>query len=166
VPLLLRRLKKYGRWIEPCPWLPQGEAPSHVMTLELENKNNKLSVWEIEDDESNLNDVIVALVSMLDVVDTFDCMLVDKTCVADQGLTLVPTRADTPHRGANKWHLDITELTVSGLARLTRLLYLQGSHKRRDGIDVRSLMLEAISAGKISPDKLQEPMRKSLGLMS
>ena len=61
MPLFLRIIRK-AKWYknEQVPWLPEGELQADTLT-DLSTKSNELSVWHIEDDRSNLEQVVTAL---------------------------------------------------------------------------------------------------------
>ena len=54
---------------------------------DLVTKENRLSVWQIDDDRSNLGDVIAALAASRDFLDTFDYALFNDELLAQARIT-------------------------------------------------------------------------------
>jgi hypothetical protein len=84
VPLLLRGIRK-RRWStdttdKSISWLSNGEIQSDALG-DLNTSNNTLSVWYVEDDQSNLDQVITALASNRDAISNLDYVLFDISLV-------------------------------------------------------------------------------------
>ena len=82
MPLLLRKVRS-SRWYsrEKCPWLEAGELQADPLG-DLQTMGNALSVWRIENDESNLRNIILALVRSCDHPQNIDYILFNQ-CVLD-----------------------------------------------------------------------------------
>jgi len=83
MPRLIRRIRK-ARWTLQA-WLGEGELPSDVF-LDLNSKDNTLSLWLVEDDNSNLNRVLAAMAAQ-GSPDAFDYAVLDKPKFEEQVAT-------------------------------------------------------------------------------
>src|SRR6266581_8140831 len=95
MPSLLRRIKK-GRWLGPCPFaLAQGDLQAKVL-LDLRAEDNRLSVYRIEEDLSNLPRVAGALAAGCDNLDNFDYALFPDDMLKELRISLSKTAGGTP----------------------------------------------------------------------
>jgi hypothetical protein len=100
IPMALLRKITKAKWLDP-DWLPPGELPGDAL-VDLRTQNNELSVWRIEPDNRNLDDVIAALASnKTGHVDKFDYVLLDDAVVERLGIDCVKRDGDSPHGDAN-----------------------------------------------------------------
>jgi hypothetical protein len=166
VALLLRKIRK-GRWYQqPKPsWLCADDIPADPLG-DLQTRENRLSVWHIDDDQANLRDVVAAMAANTDHISNLDYILVDLAAVSNMGLKVVATEGCSPNKDANKrWHRDVIELSSSKLGQLARLFYQKGQRGRVQERNVRNMILKILGEGdKIDKSKLSPSMWGSLGL--
>jgi hypothetical protein len=111
-------------------FLPKGDIPADCLA-NLNIGDNALSVWYVEDDESNLDRVLTALAATRDVVSHIDYLVFDYTVVTNLGLKISKTDGDTPDNFANRsWHHDLTELTGRGVLGLAIAIFYDSDVKR------------------------------------
>ncbi|NJL67865.1 MAG: hypothetical protein HC894_15955 [Microcoleus sp. SM1_3_4] len=79
---------------------------------------NKLSVYRINDDKSNLNRVAAALVANCENISNFDYLLFDELLLQILEIKSEETQANTPDESVNNWHLDLVELSLTKLVNL------------------------------------------------
>jgi hypothetical protein len=82
---------------------------------DLKTDENVLSVWHIEDDRSNLDQVLTCLASNNDSISHIDYALIDLNAVIALGINVVVHPGKTPYTVGNLWHRDLVELTGSKL---------------------------------------------------
>ncbi|MSQ46810.1 MAG: hypothetical protein EXR78_00240 [Deltaproteobacteria bacterium] len=94
-------------------------------------ENSTLSVWYIEDDRSNLEQVVIALASTRDFFSNFDYALVDEALLTTLSIKVEQTVGDTPDQEANTcWHRDLVELSDPKLIALIRTIAEKGETAR------------------------------------
>lgn len=162
MPFFLRVLSR-GRWIIDVrdPRVPDdlradalGDLRSHA---------DGLSVWHIEDDFSNLDDVIVALAAQRETLAALDYVLLDIDAVRATGGAIERSTGATKHTTANVHHRDLVELTIGHIIRLASLI---GERRddivRRSRVEVGRLLERALDDGDIRQDDLPERIRATL----
>lgn len=162
VPLLLRAIRK-SKWSTDnnILWLSAQEIQADAL-VDLKTSNNTLSVWYVEDDRSNLQQVITALASNRDNVANLDYALFDLKLVEDIGIKVEINEGATPYDKANRWHRDLVELSANKLIKLAEII-LTKSHKERVlEKKILNLIKEAVKDGEIDRTKLKENIVKKL----
>ncbi|MBM3458574.1 MAG: hypothetical protein FJX77_08605 [Armatimonadetes bacterium] len=97
-------------------WLPQGEPTGDCLN-DLRTTENKLSVWLIENDPSNLDRVLAAFAATRDSTAPLDYRRVSLGWIQRHRLSLLPTSGDSPDQEANhRWHRDLSQLSATGVA--------------------------------------------------
>jgi hypothetical protein len=166
VALLLRKIRK-GRWYkEHQPsWLCTDDIPADPLG-DLVTRENRLSLWYIDDDKANLQDVVAAMAANADNVSNFDYALLDLEAVLSLGLKVASTEGGSPNKDANsRWHRDVIELSSSKLGQLAKLFYQKGQRGRVQERKVRKMILTSLDRGdKIDKSKLSSSMIHSLRL--
>lgn len=164
-PFLLRQIdKRRWDWVdEEIPWLPAGELPAASLGDLKTTVQSDLSVWHIQEDRANLEDVVASLAANRDHSDKFDYTLFDMELLAVAGLHPTPTRGNSANRVMNEqWHRDLVELTSSKLVQLAHLISQHGTFDRVREERVKELIVEAVSAGRIGKEALSEKLRLAI----
>lgn len=160
--LLLRKISR-RRW-DKLPWLEEGKAQADALR-DLQTSDNKLSVWHVEDDKSNLRDVVIAIAAKWKNRSNFDYALFDQTLLTKLRIRVEHTVGDTYHKEASaSWHRDIVELSAEKNAELANLIMEHGTTARIGEIEVISLIKQAAISGVIDVNKLNPNLRKELSL--
>ena len=162
MPLFFYRVAQ-ARWLwgEDVPWLPPGELQAEVF-LDLQARDNVLSVWYIMDDESNLDRVIAGLAAKRDSVSNLDYMLINQQLVTDMSIGVLTSDGSTADTKANEWHRDLGKLSISQLVDIAYLLRRQGRLARCPQKRVRALLEMAVSSGHIAYDQLSDGIKAKL----
>jgi hypothetical protein len=162
VPLLLRKIRK-SKWYknDSVPWLEEGEIQADALG-DLVTSGNTLSIWVVEDDKSNLEQVIVALASSCDNIANFDYALINIDCLLSIGIKIETKEGLTPYSKANKWHRDLIELTTSQLFKLAEVMAIHSTRERVSEKTVLNLIRVAVQNEKIDKTKLKEDVIKKL----
>ena len=166
MPLILRKIEK-GRWrtgpdLEDLPWLPAGEVQAQAL-LDLVPKDNRLSVWQLTDDRSNLDRILAALASARDGLFNVDFAILDQRVLSDLSLPIEQVPGDSADEAANRtWHHDLVHLTVSRIADLSHAILERSERLRCQDKAVGRLVLNAIDAGWIDPTRLREGLLSRL----
>ena len=123
-------------------WLQEGEVQSDPIT-DLRTKEGKLSVWEIDADRTNLELVLLALACSRQNFDPLDFGLFDVGALGELGIGVEDKKGDSPVPRANKYHRDLTSLTISRLAGLIYAIFPVIDKDRKLPGQVRKLVLDA-----------------------
>jgi hypothetical protein len=156
VPLLLRKIRK-NKWCksDSVPWIEEDEIQSDALG-DLITSSNTLSVWLVEDDKSNLEQVIVALASSCDYISHLDYALVKADLLLNIGVKIESKEGLTPYSKANKWHRDLEEMTATKLYKLAEIIFIHSDIARVSQKDILNLIKVAVQKEEIDKAKLKE----------
>lgn len=122
-----------------------------------------LSVWSIEDNRSNLEQVVIALASTKDFFSNFDYALVDDALLTTLNIKIEKTDGNTPDHEANtRWHRDLVELSDSTLITLIRTIAEKGETVRIPEKEMARLIQEAVTAGRLDRTKIRKGLAAKL----
>src|SRR5262245_10093480 len=126
--------------------------------------DNTLSVWFIENDKSNLEQVVVALASTRDSFSNFDYVLVDEALLTAINIRIEQTDGDTPDQEANtRWHRDLVEFTESKAIELIKATIAKGKLESRiPEKRIAELIQRAVDAGRLDRTKLKKGLAAKL----
>ena len=163
-PRILIKITK-SKWYkhEGVSWLSQGELQADALR-DLRTMNNALSVWYIEENGSNLKQVITALAATCDSIQNFDYALFDLGNLVEANIKVAEVHGVTPYSEANSWHRDLIELTVGKMSKLVGVIANKGETetKRISVKDVAGLLVEALQSKKIDLASLKANMQIKL----
>ncbi len=162
MPLLLRLIRK-NRWYsdETPPWLQNGEIQADPLG-DLVTGNNNLSVWEVEDDKSNLDQVITALAASHDSISNLDYSLFDKNSLSKIGIRVETSKGKTPYEKANNLHRDLIELTATKLVKLAEVMLRSSSRERVPEKQILILIKDAVNNQQIDEKMLKQNISAKL----
>lgn len=159
--LFLRKIDR-RKWFPPedSSWLKTGDIPADPLG-DLATRDNALSVWHIEDDESNLKRVVTGHAAKLGNIRNFEYSLFGEEILADLRLTWIQTKGDSFDDEANeKWHCEMIHLSAAKLVELTKaLIPLSEGRKVVLELEVEQLILEAVAAKRIEIGRLKPEVR-------
>jgi hypothetical protein len=164
--LLLRKVdNRRWDWVaNDFPWLQGGQFPAAPLADLRTSVKCALSVWQIEDNQSNLDVVLAALAAGLENCDKIDFTLFDPTVLAQLGIGIVSAPGDSKDNQANGlWHRHLVELSAEKLIELAKKLHVEAVFNRRDEDEVRGLIQSSIGANRIDLLALDERLRNDLG---
>ena len=113
MPFILRKIKNKRTWAAISHKERPDFAPPDCF-IDLRTSQSTLSVWLIEDDKSNLLDVVAALAIEGGDIDHFHFVLapIDRM---PKGSSLTETDGKTPYIAARKFHRTLSGLTAQGI---------------------------------------------------
>lgn len=154
MPWFLRKIKS-SRWTGDLPkWIPQGDVDADKLK-DLATTKCELSVWVINDEKSNLDQIITALAATVEKVSHIDFVLVEEGLVTGSGFKIEEADGESPLTGVSKSHRHIVELTASKVALLASVLHNNGKIDRRDQVLVMGLLADAHRKGEIETERLK-----------
>ena len=154
---------KLRNWDEPteASWLGELDLPADPIG-DLRTKENSLSVWQINKDNSNLDLVVVALATNRVKLDKFEFGLFDEAIVRSLGIhaQFPGPSFPLPHVPlANQWHRDLIHLTADKLVQLGRILFSALDKQLLLDTEVADKVRQIAQAGLIRPQRLNAKIR-------
>jgi hypothetical protein len=162
MPFILRKIRK-GRWyIGGISWVEEGDIHADPLA-DLNTKDNELSVWLVQDDRSNLGQIVTAIAATRDHVSNLDYALLDLQSLLILNPKIKHTRGGTPDEEANaSWHRDLHELSGLKLVELAKIILERAERRRFSKKDIGQLIAQAISSGRIDRARLKEGIRNKI----
>jgi len=158
--LLVRKISR-AKWESAAKG---AEISADAITGCLRTSDNNLSVWRIEDD-SAVEDAILAIVSNSQHPDTIYVALLHEREVLASGFQLDAKLGATPVERLRDTHCDICGLTYGSLGLIAGLIVnsiQQNEVKRFNRKSILDLLKNAIDAGDVQMEELQERMKLEL----
>jgi hypothetical protein len=147
VALLLRKIRR-SRWLS-IEWLSEPDFQADALT-DLRTSNNRLSVWIVDDDRSNMQHVISALAVNVDSLSNLDYALIAESALAEIGVRLEHTRGDSADDVLNSsHHRDIIELSGRKLLELAVLIRARAETNRVSEKHVKGFVADGHARGRI-----------------
>jgi len=154
VPLILRKIRK-AKWYrsEAVPWLAKEDLQADAL-VDLATKGNRLSVFVVEDDQSNLERIIAGIAANCDFISDFDYALFAQEALDEVKINAEDTSGETPDRVVNSWHRDLVELSAANIFALAKVIATKAERKRVLSKRVLELVALAVASGQIERGKL------------
>jgi hypothetical protein len=152
----LRKVRKSKWYNNPdVQWLTSGALQADALS-DLQTKGNKLSLWIIEEDSSNLERVVTALGSTCDHAAQIDYALVECSKVKELGIILENTPGDSADEELNgKYHVDATQLTAEQVYNFARLIQSTAEIQRCYKVKLIALLREGVGKGVLKTSSMQ-----------
>lgn len=160
MPLLLRKISK-SKWYghEAHPWLPKGSLEADAIQADamsdLKTGNNALSVLRIDDNRTNLEQIITALAANVEKPTQLDYALFDQQFLVNNEFKIEQIPGKTPCAAANSYHFHLTELSIHKLTEVAKIIKGKAERNRYSKKETLALIRRAIDSGVISPAKLK-----------
>ena len=152
---LLRKIRK-NRWYktEETPWLLNNELQADALD-DLRTKANELSVYHIDDDESNLNRVVAALAANADNPSNIDFAIFNQGILREIGIKARSSRGELPDDQANEWHNDLYELSAPRLLELAKAIETEARIERKGYKQILTLVADSLVMGQIDRSRIK-----------
>lgn len=159
MPLLLRKARQY-RWhkAEAIRWLQNGDVPADPLG-DLASTDNRLSVWEVAGDRSNIERIVRALAVGGDRVDNTGYVLFDSALLEGAGIETLVEKGASLDEEANAWHRDLIDLSGNKLVALARLILENGESGTVLKKRLEQLVEEGIQQNQL-PEKCRGKIRR------
>jgi len=133
---------------------------------DLRTENNALSVWRIDDDRVNLEQIIVALALAPNVSQPthIDCALFDEQFLASDEFKFEQVPGNTRCVAANNYHSHLTELSVQKLSKVAKIIKAKAERKRYSKKETIAFVSQAIDSGIISRAELPPAILAAIDL--
>jgi len=117
-----------------------------------------LSLWEVQDDRSNLQDVIIALATNADHLSNLDYAMVPRDRIGEIA-SVEETEGKTPHSEANRnWHRDLVGLSGRKLIDIAVVIFSTGELGRVSEKEVTRLIRKAIDEQTLDATRMKVAM--------
>jgi len=160
--LIVRKIER-GKWMQ-NNILSGADVSADAITNCMKTKNNSLSVWEVSR-KDEVDDIVLALASQSEHIETMDVIVLDRTTLISSGLQLQETDSPTPVRELSQRHRDIVQLTylsLGVLARITVDAIRNNTLQRYTRGKIKKLIDNAIAAGRLNREGLKENVKSHL----
>jgi len=156
--LLVRKVDKYPLWSKDTavPFLEQNDSPADVLS-DLRTKENRISVYVLAQDKSNLERVVRAIAAGKDRIEHTAYIVFDSQIVSDAGIEIVEVPGETGDTEVNSLHRDLV-LTGRKLVELAVGILRDGEQVQRI---LREEMVQLVEQG-IAAGELPEVYRKKI----
>jgi hypothetical protein len=144
-------------------WLKEGELPSCIIR-DLRADDNALSIWEIDEDKSNLPGVIAALVAAQrkSVKNDFDYALIAENHLNEITFKPIKTPGKTPYGVINVYHRDIQNLSINGVVYFADLLSRYGELNRMDWREIVTQLKTANEKKQLDLENMDLTLKEQL----
>ncbi len=158
--LLVRTVDKHRNWFkeEAAPFLRQDDVPADPL-VDLRTKENRLSVYLVEQDKSNVERIVRAIASGKQKIEHQSYIVFDSKVLEKAGIEMEENAGDTKDAGINHLHRDLV-LTGKKLALLAQGMLQDGEEVAtilREHL--RELVEQGIHAGEL-PEEYREKLKK------
>lgn len=154
--LLVRKISK-PKWHQDAI---EGQSPvsADAITCDLRTDKNCLSVWRVSD-ITRLDEVVLALASQHQKLDTIDVAALDEQTILESGLKVEQKAAPTPVEELQSWHRDIVSLDYDSLGEVAQIIacsFRLDRVKRYSALMIAKIIVGAVSNGRLDPQKLDQ----------
>jgi hypothetical protein len=106
--LLVRKIDKHALWAKDVarPFLEKDDSPADVLS-DLRTKENRISVYLINDDRSNLTRVVRAIAAGRDKIEHTYFIVFDSRIVLEAGIEMLEVPGETGDKEVNPLHRDL-----------------------------------------------------------
>ncbi len=155
MPLILRKINK-SKWVKVKPSWLEGDDVQADTLCDLSPNGNKLSVWQINDDKSNLNQILTAYAAAFrsPPISHIQYIIFDQRFLSELGIKLEQSNAKTPDQRANACHYDLVELSGTKLNNLAKMLFKHGETDVCLSKELIEFIAKAIETKEIERDKI------------
>ena len=154
-------MTRQGRWLKypDLEWLQPDELQSDAL-LDLQSKDNRLSVYRAEGEEE-AKQVVIALAANRESLSNLDYALFEDSALVSTGIAIQQQDGETPDDEVNKLHYDLSNLTVGRLAALAQAV-ASGAHTRVPRKNIQAGLQEAMRSGTLDEDKMKPELLRRI----
>lgn len=149
------------------PYLAADAIRADAVTGCLKTIGDRVSVWRCENDPKDVDEVFLALAtgSKSSSFETMDIVVLPENELADAGLVAESSEGDTAVEDLKERHFDLAYLDLDKLAGLARIVASRVKSSqvvRRTERQIKDLVRQAVSAGRVRRDELNEELGQKL----
>lgn len=159
---LVLRIVRQPRWDSPGTfgWLADGDIPADPLADFANTSDNSLSVWFIDDNRRDLDDVLAALAASREKADKLDYVLFRQDHLQFAGIEAREKSGNTPDEHTNRLHRDLIHLSAAKVLALTTKVWNEKvGLERLDARRALQLVADAVRCGRVSLERLRPKLR-------
>ena len=144
--------------------MPEGDVQADSLG-DLPTKGNKLSVWFIKENMSNLERVITALAANCDSISNFDYALFSEEILKNETIKVEKSKGESKDGEANdEWHRDLCELSAKKMLYIAQHIFNEGKIERIQEKQIGQQISNAVKTGTIKLAALKEGIRTKINI--
>lgn len=152
-----------AKWETPCTGIAAGAIPADAVTADLRTTTNQLSFWEFDDSSTVFEEAALAIASGFERLNSIDITWVNRADLEGAGITFVESMGNTRVEELSRKHRDTAPLDAHSLVAVAEVIRQSATsldRTRRFSVsEVRKLLVDAITAGRLRKDDLNEGVR-------
>lgn len=162
MPLILRKIRK-AKWYKGggVPWLAENDLQADALG-DLLTKGNRLSIYLVDDEYTNLEQIVTALAANCDYISDFDFALFNEEALQNINIKLESTEGDTPDATVNSWHGDLVELTADKVIALATVIWTRAEKRRFLSKRILELVVKAVASQQIDRARLKKGLMEKI----
>lgn len=163
MPYALRKIRK-AKWYkhDGVGWLVEGDLQADALD-DLRTTGNKLSVYSIDDDRANLEQVAIALATAkTDYLSDFEYALFNLELLSDLDIQIEHSEGNTPDAVVNSWHRDLVELTSKKVMALATVIQARAERKMILKKSILTMVLTALESQQLDRALMKAALSEKL----
>lgn len=161
----LARKVTIAKW-RSTEWASSTMIPADAISIDLRTQENTLSFWKADPvRDRDGEEAVMALVGTLQRLDKIDVVFVDAESLED--VDRVESPGATFFKHLTDQHVDLSNLDLARLSIAAKSIgdQVYGENSRRiTRLEVKRIIMQAVSEGKIDVEAMHEKLRAELGL--
>lgn len=149
-------------WLFTAP-SKQSEFPADPLS-DLNTNNNELSVYQVDQEKSNLEDIIVGIAVNRAFLKNIDYALLNKDNLDSEDYEIKESPAEIKYTKAIPHHRNICNLTAKKIVNLARVIYSKGEHSTVTKAKVKELINQALENGQLKDTDINPKLKEVLGV--
>ncbi|MBA7607792.1 hypothetical protein ES703_14961 [subsurface metagenome] len=167
MPLILRIINKNNwRGREEFPWLTKDPLQTDAIQADamhdLRTTENTISVYEVNDDKSNLEQIISGYTAGRHKPAHFDYALFDQQLLLKSDIKIEAFAGSTPSTEANACHRHLSELSVHKLTELAKIIMGKAERERLQKKHILRLIKQATDSVDIDRSKIDSRILREI----
>jgi hypothetical protein len=159
-----------AKWTPPLIANSSNAIRADAITACLRTHRDTLSLWTcVDNSKDGAREPVLALASMFERIDSLEVVILDRSLLEGEGFHFEETKSDTPVVSLKQRHLDLVNLTSNSLVRFAEILcpiirekYGIGDTYTFTKKEVRKILADAVLAGQITQNDLQDKVREEI----
>ena len=150
----IRKIRK-SKWYKntSVPWLKENDIQADAL-VDLETTGNELSVYYIDEDKTNIDQLAVALALSCEYISNVDLAIIKEEEIKKINIGIKKTNGETADEKVNKTHFDLVETTAQNILDLAKVI-ISSEKIRKNEIFLRNEAAKALKEKRIDFSKIK-----------
>lgn len=173
MPLLFRKIDNKPNWdnfrSKSPNWINSGDIPGDLLK-DLQTTGNELSVYELADSNSNLDQIISAMAANRQYLKPIYYILIERESIVSNNYSISKAVGKTPSDEVNRnYHINIEKLSGINLVKLAKIFSEKSELNNSEiiyrvrAVDVLKKIINSITKKEFSIDKLSGSLKEKVG---